>query len=680
MKTPQKKRKTNNNTDVKSDFTSSPTSDFGASTNDNSQPQMLPPLTPATATTTSANNNHDDDNNNSNREGDNPKPRKAQRAARASRACRTCRRQKTRCFPSNTKSCLRCQTLALDCSFLENSPDNSNDTMLMVPGAAALTNGSAPNSNNANNNTTIEGANNDSDSRMESLERNVSEVLQILKGDPQQYNVARDCPTYSTMSYKKRVNDPLQNTTISKHHATRETPSFGLPSVTFVTSPYNSFGSLVSQRNQLPPIARLYNPQMVVHDQDIISLGLITEAQAEDLLSHFRDNYNRWVSFPEDIPIPSLLDRIRRRCSLLLTVCCCVSVRFFDRELRGKVYKLLLRKMQTELHQSFLVVPQTIEFMQALAIISIYASSLSEGDNVIDGWFYSSLALQHFITKDILGLVMSFDGIGPVTEFDEITAYRVWNHLCLVHLVQCVMTGRMCILDEVRLDLCRRTLDLNSSTNFDSRMIAEITLHLIIYNCIEGIQSLASVEDDLKSWLDEWGWLFDQPIIQFTESAYHYGYFLILLHWNYIKHATETAGAVGATSSAAVSIGLISSSTNAAQLEQTFAACDEMTINKMARHLTKVVEGLLAVEDNFYFAYLSDQVHFCGVYSAVMLCHLIRTMAAYGRMMVFKDRTLKQSVLNKTNELEAKFRSITASEEDLASKYADTLLESVSFI
>lgn len=81
------------------------------------------------------------------------------------------------------------------------------------------------------------------------------------------------------------------------------------------------------------------------------------------------------------------------------------------------------------------MVPRTIEFIQALAILSIYASSLSENDLVFDAWFISSIALEHFITKDVLGLVMSFDGVSQVTEMDEITAYRVWNHLCLVHVV-----------------------------------------------------------------------------------------------------------------------------------------------------------------------------------------------------------------------------------------------------
>uniref|UniRef100_A0A060TA57 ARAD1C42636p n=1 Tax=Blastobotrys adeninivorans TaxID=409370 RepID=A0A060TA57_BLAAD len=555
---------------------------------------------------------------------------KRQRAARASRACRTCRKQKTRCFPSNTRSCLRCQTLALDCSFLENEYEANNDPVLAL---------SSSNNNNAGDHDSL--VNSD---QLTTINHNVKEILDLLKTSP-----STSAPTYSSMM--KKVSPPLM-----------ESPSFGLPSMTFITSPFNTFGSLTSPPNHPLPISRLYNPQMVVHDQDIISLGLISETQALELMTHFRANYNRWVSFPEDIPIEGLVDRIRRRCSLLLTVCCCVSIRFYDQDLRTKVYKLLLRKMQTELHQSFIVVPQTIEFMQALAVMSIYSASLSDGDIVIDGWFYSSLALQHFVTKDVLGLVMSFDGIGPVTEFDEITAYRVWNHLCLIHLVSCVMTGRMCILDENRLELCRRTLDLSSATNFDGRMIAEISLHLIIYNCIEGIQPLHSVERDFSLWKEEWGYLFEQPNFQFTESTYHYGYYLVLFHWNYIK---TTANSMPV---------LVSGSVNTNQLDQTLASCDQDTLKQMAHHLIQVIDGLLAVNDTSFFSYLSDEVHFCGAYAAVMLTRLLYNIQAYGRMVDINV----QRCLTKINSLEVKFRTVIPHEDDLLARLAGSISENLA--
>lgn len=125
------------------------------------------------------------------------------------------------------------------------------------------------------------------------------------------------------------------------------------------------------------------------------------------------------------------------RSSLLLTVCCAVVIRYHDPPLRKSIWRMLLVKLQDDLRATMLIVPHTIEFIQALAVMSIYTSSLSDGEDgfVIDAWFISSIALQHFVTKNVLGLVVPFNGGSPVTEMDEITTYRVWNHLCLVHLV-----------------------------------------------------------------------------------------------------------------------------------------------------------------------------------------------------------------------------------------------------
>lgn len=141
------------------------------------------------------------------------------------------------------------------------------------------------------------------------------------------------------------------------------------------------------------------------------------------------------MSFPSDIKTENLLDLMLLRSSLLLTVCCAVVIRYHDPELKRAIWKPLLTKLHSDLKATMLIVPHTIEFIQALAVMSIYGSSLSDDEDVIDAWFVSSMGLQHFITKDTLGLVISFDGESPVTAMDEITGYRVWNHLCLVHVV-----------------------------------------------------------------------------------------------------------------------------------------------------------------------------------------------------------------------------------------------------
>lgn len=369
--------------------------------------------------------------------------------------------------------------------------------------------------------------------------------------------------------------------------------------------------------------------------------------------------YNQWVSLPTNIPVTELLDLMIGRSSLLLTVCCCVVIRYHEPELKKAAWPLLLAKLQDDLRQTMLIVPHTIEFIQALAVMSIYASSLSDSDGgfVIDAWFISSIALQHFVTKNVLGLVVSFDGVSPVTELDEIAAYRVWNHLCLVHLVNCVMSGRMCILDQLRIDQCRKTLNIPSSTNFDGRMVAEINFQLIIYTFIEANQSLAEVEEELRLWHNHWGYLFEQPTTQFVETGYHYGYLLVLYHWNYRQIVSP-----GSTDAYTLK-------NDPSDVSRVFEACDSSFLRRMIRHALKVISGLLVVKDVTFFMALSDQIHSCGAYASVMLARLMETVKTQKRIIDISSTLFARS-MEQIEALEGLFREIGKTGKDLATKYA----------
>lgn len=312
-----------------------------------------------------------------------------------------------------------------------------------------------------------------------------------------------------------------------------------------------------------------------------------------------------------------------------------------------------------------LIVPHTIEFIQALAVMSIYAASLSDGEGgfVIDAWFISSIALQHFVTKNVLGLVVSFDGVSPVTDMDEIAAYRVWNHLCLVHLVNCVMSGRMCILDQLRIDQCRKTLNIPSSTNFDGRMVAEINFQLIIYSFIEANQSLAEVEEELRLWHNDWGYLFEQPTTQFVETGYHYGYFLVLYHWNYRELVSNSPS----DSTEAYTL-----KNDPSDVARVISNCDSSHLRRMIRHALKVISGLLVVNDLPFFMALSDQIHFCGTYAAIMLARLIETVKSQKRIIDISSTLFARS-MEQIEALENKFREMAKTENDLAAKYANAI-------
>ncbi|ODQ67027.1 hypothetical protein NADFUDRAFT_49477 [Nadsonia fulvescens var. elongata DSM 6958] len=635
-----------------------------------------------------------------------PRQTKRPAAARASKACEICRRQKTRCFPAlNSRSCLRCLTLGFDCSFLDEGENFSvgaksdfngntcgaNDLRSLVDNVSRSierdstelqSSETAPSKNGFDTTTTDY----TTSRRLSKLEDNVSQILEILKGKkPVSASSSQNPNNKFNMAHDvSLMGSPLSANT--NKDETLNVPSFGRAAYSYMTSPFYSLGSVTPLYKMPLPISRLFNPQMVLHDQDIISMGILPLETAIELISSFRKGYGRWVSFPENVSTEVILDRTRSRCSLLLTVCVCVSMRYSKPWWRTKTYKLCLQKLEAELNLSLLIVPQTIEFMQALAVLAIYGLSLSEGNFVIDSWFYSSLALQHFVTKDTLGLVMSFDGIGPVTEFDEITAYRVWNHLCLVHLVNCVLSGRMCILDEIRLDQCCRTLELGSATNFDGRIVAEVSLQLIVYNFIETSQSLQDVEEGLKVWIDQWGYLFEQPTTQFTETSYHYGYFLVLFHWCYrvqMKQGLLGHGVDVPFHGFAQEIhGLRSFTSNAHDvsnsemtiIDRTFNNIDEEMMKRLIRHCLKIMDGLLIVDDDDYFKHLSDQVHFYGVFAAVMLCRIL--LISLSRNQAFSSSTnLFPISLQKIHQLASRFKIVGTCEEDLVLKYSEVIFQ-----
>lgn len=627
---------------------------------------------------------------------DAPPPKKRNVGTRALRACDMCRHQKTRCFPKpDGPGCLRCHVLNTTCSFIDGDKDDFEASQ---------------------NQKAFQKVPDEVNTRLDRIERTMESMMEMMRELKESKK-----PTVASAGRLTRATTAFSPATAADFNYRNVIASFGTPAVQYVTSPFQIIAGILPEKHIPLPVQRLMNPQMVLHDQDVISMDIVSESMVLRFLQDFRQNCGRWVSFPLDLPADQLLVRIRQRCSLLLTVVCCVSLRYNPHmaEYKAKVYPLLLNKLQQELTASLLVVPQTIEFMQALTLLSIYGLSLSAKEFVIDSWFISSVALQHFITKDALGLVMSADGISPVTEFDEVTTYRVWNHLCLAHLVNCVMTGRMCILDEIRLDQCRRSLDLSSATNFDGRMIAEISFQLIVYNFIETLQPLQTFEDELAQWLEEWGYLFEQPTTQFTEMGYHYGYLVVLYHSHYrslyLKKKSERPNNSdvndkrGFTSLLELTelsdsvfdpfaLGLVSDDPQFTVVSDVLEEVNLSTLYKMASLGRKVIDGLLNVADDEYFRHLSDQLHFSGVFTGLLLCRMmsvIRDRQANKKPNSASDakeasETHFQTVadvdvwiremLSKVVALSKRFHQNTSLNTDLVKKYAQALDENIALL
>lgn len=606
---------------------------------------------------------------------DSEKPQKrAVRTSRAAKACDICRKQKTRCFPSgSSRSCLRCVTLGFECSFLTQDPDGPPDfamaplnhqhsTGLFSSGTGSSVAGSSSAMGTTNSTPGM------LEKRLGSLEHNLSELVAIMKSGSTGAGAMKSWPQAlpSRSSPGASTNDLLIFQSLDSLDAFPAN-SFGVPTTSFETSPFNSLALVMDSKHYPPPLERLKTPQMVFIQQNIITMGYITREQAIEILDVFLKYYNQWVSFHTGIPTEKLLDLMIQRSSLLLTVCCCVVIRYHYPELKAFLWTKLLRKLQNDLKETMLIVPHTIEFIQALAVMSIYASSLSDEHTfIVDAWFISGVALQHLTTRNVLGFVMSFDGgLSPVSEIDEITAYRVWNHLCLVHLVNCVMTGRVCNLDHARLEQCRKTLDISTSTNFDGRMVAEINFQLIVYLFLQTNSSLHEVEEKLRLWHDNWGYLFEQPTTQFVETGYHYGYFLVLYHWNYRQMVTAAGNPDDLFPPPSIELTDVST---------VFDFCDNTHLRRMIRHSIKVIEGLLVVQDVAYFKALSDQIHFCGAYAAIMLAKLLESVKKAKRILDV-SATLLTKCYEMIKALSELFNSVSTSPQDVTKRYADSILD-----
>lgn len=421
-------------------------------------------------------------------------------------------------------------------------------------------------------------------------------------------------------------------------------------------------------------------------DNDIINANILTEAHVIELMKEFRSNYGRWVLFPIQMFTDELIRQLRKKSPLLLTTCCTISLRYLLNNKSAEIdsnealtYGSVFNHMKKDLQKAILKYTMgledfesDIEFLQAMVIISIYLFSLSaiatqlvasgpkskdisELRNLkMDPWNLSGLALNKFVSSSCFGTLLrskdfNLNALGntyPTFDNDEtqkITVFRTYNHLILIHLVSCILTGRMCVVDEIRLRHCNLSLGLHSATNFDGRMVSEISILLITYNYIqlnlntESVKTLHDVEEsiivvklEVASWYDQWEYLFRQPALQFVEFCYNFCYIQILFSYLHTKSLIVTRATSRHT-----------------QDYTTFAKIDiihilfnystDETLTKILYHAFHLVNFVLLVEDDLYFAYLSDQIFFFFYFGAIVLIKTMKHILDHDKLYCMKD-------------------------------------------
>lgn len=618
--------------------------------------------------------------------------RKNAQATRTLRACELCRKQKTRCFKVNddSPSCLRCTFLNKPCSFGTGYSSSVTGTSLGVG------------------------------DKLDLLQNSVNQVLAVLGGLGPELSLVGMAETPQMAANDKSLN-PID---IENH------TNFKSPSTSLAIAPFNIIRHQIPEQFIPKAVENLFavSNTELIPSINMVTLKILTIEECINLMNDFRRNYGRWISFPSNLPTEILVDRLMRKSPLLLTTCCVISLRFLFNSLnpgdignitrKRSIFGLLTKQLIMELNQSLIKINcfntmiGDIEFLQSIVIISIYSLSLTsiiysninelEGSNSklkdlnidlhqinFDPWFLLGLGLNLFVSKLSLGKLLLrntnpspelttspftilYDEELDSNEYQTLTIMRLYNHLVLVHLMSCIFSGRMCILDEIRLNYCNITLNLPSSTNFDGRMVSEISILLIAYNYIQVNLNLGKVSlkelnsnfkttiHEIKAWYDQWEYLFQQPALQFVELCYNYCYLIIYYSFNFQKYLImnnqmEVKNDIFDQNN----IGFI------------LSICDDTSIKKLFEFSNTLVGFITMIHNDSYFAYLSDQLVFCFYFGGVFLINLLKWTIDNDRLAV-----LGLVDVNEINSLDnialliSKFERISGdSSDDILMKY-----------
>ncbi|ODV85916.1 hypothetical protein CANARDRAFT_22700 [[Candida] arabinofermentans NRRL YB-2248] len=460
---------------------------------------------------------------------------------RALIACDQCRKAKTRCnYLTDGLNCFRCKNLSLNCSLTNSSPPNKS---------IALTRGNALQETAKlidREHDDVEGRQppkkrvKGSDERLNYMENKLEHIsncidLLLRKNNISQTDlissvsppISFETPIDSRLEYQP-IPSTVNSSNGSGHNSastsasaedSKDTAQQPHDPFFHIESPYNSLKTTSSQlgmpfSKELAYAAkRDLTLQSIIYRYDIISRNIVTFENCVKLVSLCLKYYGEWISVMSttDDDCTRFVADTRLRSPLLLAICTLLGLRHCDplNEFRGGNKNLefeILQIVQQLFSLTTYELPQPKEFMQSMVLITNYSMSLSFEHIYFDGWWVSSYGLIQFVTREMnVNLFLESND-----EPEKIGNFRLWNHLSLNHLMYCISSGRPCMMDELRLDQCRNILDLADSTTFDGTIVAELSIVLSLYNCLQYQELLSVSEKELNSTFRDWEYLTEQ--------------------------------------------------------------------------------------------------------------------------------------------------------------------------
>lgn len=469
---------------------------------------------------------------------------------RASVACSQCRKAKTRCnYLDNGECCFRCANLGLKCSLGTGHPVQPKSVVQLI-------------SNSPTNNNSVSASQFDEDTKQKINEIH-SAIMTLLKKSERK-SVSSQLPRLPIVPDIAPVMSPVLSPPINPYISMYDSESNPteqpgasvnsnpqLDTLFFNMTPFRDIRA-VSSFFGMPFSKELaYDLKLDIHSDrqqhkyDIISLGLINYDVALELIRLFTQYYGRWTSFPQSKQPKDLLSSIRQDSSLLLAICCLMGLmHYHGKKIKTKsknLYLDILKQIEALVSLTVCHVPQSKQLLQSLVMLSSFSLSLSFKDVYFDGWYLSGYTLLHFITREMdLNLLSDRFKSHP----DRINNFRLWNHLTLTHLTFCVFSGRPCLVDTLRMDQCREILEISSATSFDGRIVAELSIMLSLYNCLQFKEPVDVSLKELNSAYKDWKYLCEQkPLGEFIKINFHFSKMMIYRR-NFLQHSGKEKGLI----------------------------------------------------------------------------------------------------------------------------------------
>ncbi|EED14682.1 C6 finger domain protein, putative [Talaromyces stipitatus ATCC 10500] len=325
---------------------------------------------------------------------------------------------------------------------------------------------------------------------------------------------------------------------------------------------------------------------------------MVPLSTAHSLLELFHTHYGRWVKFPEDISISALLSHINKS-PLLLCSIFLIAVRHTTQDLADRLAPKLFQEAMRLVTSSLLIVPQPIEFFQAVLILSLWSTTIGQVPLSVDSWLLTGYALQQALASPDFVEIFRAGSNTPVTR-PQLDVWCLWNHLCFAHLQYSVGTRRQALLNQEQINHCVRLIGADNVTNYEARMVAESSLYWIIYGKCSGSEvTLTEAKAALQTWQQEWMTLFDQPRSQFLQMGFHFAH--LLAYGQFIRSPSRRQTGP--------------------------SAVIETIVMEMIHHSTTIINLAIETTDE-RTRHLTDHIYHIVTFSALTLCRLVHIYEA----------------------------------------------------